>query len=222
MYPSDSIDALKLDISINAFSRFEHGYARARRRTLDPAPFYHTYSDKKTPGNIDFFICDEMNYSNYITGDEFESPAIGDNIIDENISFITPYFGKWYLVVSNEDMLTTTKCVDLSLKLYKNPSGVSEDEIAGRFNMERVSPNPFTKYVTIKYEIPAYLKTNISIFNISGRLIKTLVDEYQKAGQYTVTWDGKDSKGSIMPSGIYFANITAEKYEASKKMVLIR
>lgn len=220
--PSDSANALKIDISINSQARFEHGYASARRRTLDPAPFYHTYSDKNTPGSIDFFICDEINYSIYNAGDKFESPIIGNNITDENISFITPVLGKWYITVSNEDMLTTTKSVDLSLRLYKNLSGVSDEEIARRFNMENITPNPFMKSTTIKYEIPATLKTKIGIYNISGRLIKTLVDESKSSGYYTVTWDGKDTRGRIMPSGIYFAKLVAEEYAAMKKMILIR
>lgn len=220
--PSDSSNARKLDISINSQARFEHGYARARRRTLDPAPFYHTYSDKKTPGNIDFFVCDETNYSNYIAGDDFESPAIGDNITDENISFVTPSPGKWYLTISNEDMFTTTKSVDLSLILYKNPSGVGEDEIVRRFNLESVKPNPFIKSTTIRYELPTTLRTNVGIYNVSGRLIKTLVDESQKSGYYTVTWNGKDRRGNTVPSGIYFAKLVAEGYAATKKMVLVK
>ena len=220
--PSDSVDARKLDISINVPSRFEHGYARARRKTLDPAPFYHTYSDKNTPGCIDIFVCDETNYSSYTAGDEFESPVIGDNITNENISFVTPYLGKWYIVISNEDMLTTTKSVDLSLRLYENQSGVGDEEIVRRFHLRSVTPNPFIKSTTIRYELPTTLRTNVGIYNVSGRLIKTLVDEIQKPGHHTITWDSKDTRGKTVPSGIYFLQIAAERYKATKKMVLVK
>lgn len=221
--PSDLVYANKLDIGVNVPSRFEHGYARARRKTLDPAPFYHTYSDKKTPGNIDLFICDEPNYLSYLANDEFESPAIGDNITDEDISFITPHLGKWYLVVSNEDMLTTTKGVDISLILYKNPDfGVNEEEFAREFNLKGVTPNPFMRTTTIRYEIPATLNTRVGIYDVSGRLIKTLVDESQRAGHYAVSWNGKDARGRIVPSGIYFARLVAEGYEATRRMVLMK
>jgi hypothetical protein len=221
--PSDSEYACRLNVGVNASSLFEHGYARARRKTLDPAPFYHTYSDKKTPGTIDLFICDETNYASYLTGSEFESPVIGDNITDESISFITPHLGKWYLVVSNEDMLTTTKSVDVSLRLYKNPEfGVEEEELARRFNFESVTPNPFMKSTTIKYEIPANLRAHIGVYDVSGRLIRTLVDESQRPGHYKVIWDGKDARDRIVPSGIYFARLVAEGYEATKRMVLMK
>ncbi len=221
--PSDSIYARKLNISISAPSLFEHGYARARRKTLDPAPFYHTYSDKKTPGSINFFVCDETNYSSYIAGDEVESPAIGDNITDESISFITPNSDKWYLVVSNEDMLTTTKSVDLSLVMYKNPElGIYEEEVAHRFNLEGVIPNPFIKSTAIKYEVPATSRIHVGIYDISGRLIKTLVEEPQQPGHYTVTWNGKDAVGRTVSSGIYFARLVTEGYEATRRMVFMK
>ncbi len=221
--PSGSEYARKLDIGINAPSLFEHGYARARRKTLDPAPFYHTYSDKKTPGNIDFFVCDETNYLSYLAGDEFESPVIGENITDEDISFITPQLGRWYLAVSNEDKITTSKSINILLRLYKNPEfGIAEEEFAFGFNLKSIAPNPFMKSTTIKYEIPSTLKTNIGVYDISGRLIKTLINESQKPGYYTVTWDCKDVKGRMVPSGIYFARLMAEGYESTKRMVLMK
>ncbi len=89
-------------------------------------------------------------------------------------------------------------------------------------------PNPFNPTTTIRYTIPAVSPphTTLKIYNILGRLVRTLVEEEQAPGYYSVQWDGRDNLGQEVSSGIYLCRlgITGEsiKVTKTKKMVLIR
>ena len=78
-------------------------------------------------------------------------------------------------------------------------------------------PNPFNPQTTISYTIPKSSKVSLSIYNIKGQLVQTLVDEVQQSGYHSVVWDAKD-KGS----GIYFYRIIAGDFTATKKCVILK
>ena len=87
-------------------------------------------------------------------------------------------------------------------------------------------PNPFNPETTIKYQLPKSSEVFIKIYNITGQLLKTLVDQKQPAGIYSITWDGKDELGQEVSSGVYFyqlrARSTKENFIETRKMILIR
>ncbi len=83
-------------------------------------------------------------------------------------------------------------------------------------------PNPFSNFTQIKYQLPEEEKVKIEIIDITGRLIKVLVDEKKSPGYYSVTWKGKDTQGRNVPPGIYFYLIKAGKNRAIKKMIKLK
>jgi hypothetical protein len=84
-------------------------------------------------------------------------------------------------------------------------------------------PNPFTLVTVINYELEANSHVTLRIFDLSGKEIKTLVDEYQTTGPHEEEWDGTDSEGKKVPSGIYFYQIRGENGDASsKKMIFLK
>ena len=62
----------------------------------------------------------------------------------------------------------------------------------------------------------------LKIFDISGRLIATLVDGFQAAGYRSVTWNGTDNRGIAVSSGVYFCKIVAGNWSEQRKMILLR
>lgn len=74
----------------------------------------------------------------------------------------------------------------------------------------------------IKISIPYKSKYSLKIYDISGRHIKTLVDEVQDAGVYSVKWDGKNNRGKRVSSGTYFVKFETENYNSLKKVILIQ
>jgi flagellar hook assembly protein FlgD len=62
----------------------------------------------------------------------------------------------------------------------------------------------------------------LAVFNVAGRLVRTLVEKDQVPGAYTVIWDGRDASGSEMASGIYLYRLATSDLSVTKKLVLLR
>ncbi|MBZ0202269.1 MAG: T9SS type A sorting domain-containing protein, partial [Ignavibacteria bacterium] len=98
----------------------------------------------------------------------------------------------------------------------KSKSG-KESNIPLEFSLSQNYPNPFNPVTTIKYALPNDVKVIVRIYDILGREVKTLVNDFQKAGYYDAKFDG-----SNYASGVYFYRMEAGEFVQSKKMVLIK
>jgi hypothetical protein len=83
-------------------------------------------------------------------------------------------------------------------------------------------PNPFNPTTTINYSIPNDTDVSLSIYNVKGQKVTTLVNGNQIAGSYNAVWNGTDDKNNKVSSGIYFYKITAGEKTEMKKMVLMK
>lgn len=84
-------------------------------------------------------------------------------------------------------------------------------------------PNPFNPRTTIAFELAVPGETRLRIFDVSGRLIRTLIDGTLLArGDHEYEWDGRDNGGRSMPSGIYFSRLEVGGYVESRRMALVR
>lgn len=90
------------------------------------------------------------------------------------------------------------------------------------FSLSNNYPNPFNPVTNIKYSIPKQSKVSVVIYNILGKRIKELVNEYKTPGHYSVKWNGTNKIGSKVSSGIYFYRIKAKDYHNVKKMLLLK
>jgi hypothetical protein len=112
------------------------------------------------------------------------------------------------------------------LRLLKKVS-VSVDEPAAAlpsaFALHQNYPNPFNPETTIRYQIPGGRHhVVLTIYDVMGKIIKTLVDIEQPAGDYTIHWDGKDNEGRFVASGTYLYKLTAGDFAQTKRMMLVR
>ena len=84
-------------------------------------------------------------------------------------------------------------------------------------------PNPFNPSTTVYYDVPeGGGEVSIRVFDVSGRLVRTLVNGHQTAGSKSVTWSGANDRGQSVSSGIYFYRMTAPGFTRTRKMVLLR
>lgn len=83
-------------------------------------------------------------------------------------------------------------------------------------------PNPFNPSTTIAYSLANKTDVKLQIFDVRGRLVKTLVDGERSPNNYRVMWDGRNNSGNSVASGIYFYRLVAGEFKATKKMVLLR
>ena len=90
------------------------------------------------------------------------------------------------------------------------------------FALKRIIPNPFKSAVSISYILPEEAEVRLGIYDVSGRLIKTLIDKRQDAGEHTVIWNGRDGEGRLVSNGVYFVRIESGKFRKSQKLLLMR
>jgi len=94
------------------------------------------------------------------------------------------------------------------------------------FSLYQNYPNPFNPTTTIRYTIPAISDqqsaVSLKIYNILGQEVRIIVNKKQVPGYYSVSWDGRDSKGKEVSSGIYLYRLDAGDYKDVRKMLLIK
>ena len=90
------------------------------------------------------------------------------------------------------------------------------------FMLEQNFPNPFNPSTTIDYELPENGLVNITIYDITGRHISTLVSNHQYAGYKSIQWSATNSHGERVSAGIYLYKIQTGEFRQTKKMVLLK
>ena len=101
-------------------------------------------------------------------------------------------------------------------------SAAEESIIQTESGLSQNYPNPFNPTTTIEYSLAEGSDVILKIYNLSGKLIRTLVNEYQSAGYYSITWYGDNEVGQEIASGVYFYQIQAGDFVSTKKMVVLK
>jgi flagellar hook assembly protein FlgD len=83
-------------------------------------------------------------------------------------------------------------------------------------------PNPFNPVTRLKFSLKEKGHVSMRVYDVSGRLVRVLVDEVREAGAYEVVWDGANDEARRTASGIYFCRMETTDYERTLKMVLLR
>ncbi len=101
---------------------------------------------------------------------------------------------------------------------------ISDQKLPAQFALKPNFPNPFNPKTIIVYEVPVDNTSPISlkIYNVSGQIVKTLVNGNQQAGQFTMSWNGCDDLGLPVSSGVYLCVLKAGSYSCSRKITVLR
>ncbi|MDQ7798340.1 MAG: Ig-like domain-containing protein [Candidatus Edwardsbacteria bacterium] len=94
--------------------------------------------------------------------------------------------------------------------------------LPAEFKLGSNYPNPFSQATVISYQTASGGPVNLSIYNVAGQLVRTLVNENRGGGKYQAAWDGKDGTGKGLPNGVYLFRLSAEGASVIRKMMLIR
>jgi hypothetical protein len=153
-----------------------------------------------------------------VTSDNYEYGPI------EFFCPVTDHSNEFKLALSAEPAsiyLDAIKVVDLNWE--KNETRVERDISAVQnFELFQNYPNPFNPSTEIQFQLTQNEKVELSIFDLQGRLVQTLVNGTRAAGMHTVAWDGKHADGHSAPSGIYIYQLKTENFESAKRMLLIK
>jgi hypothetical protein len=123
--------------------------------------------------------------------------------------------------------LLTAEAKPISVEAVDNFSRPVKATIVNRavptaFSLNANYPNPFNPTTNISFGLPVDSKVSLKIYNVAGQLVRTLVNETMVAGTHTVTWDGANSNGEKVASGIYFYKLNAGDFSKTMKMVMTK
>jgi hypothetical protein len=130
-----------------------------------------------------------------------------------------------FLTRPPSDSLTRFLLLKTVGRYQYNSSGsnrFSEDVLPEDFSFEQNYPNPFNPATNFRFALPTPTKVTLEIFNILGQRVKALVDKPYPAGVHEIIWDGTNNSGEQLPTGVYFARLSAEKFSATRKVVIVK
>lgn len=119
---------------------------------------------------------------------------------------------------------TTTSLSPFAIAEPAQPTAIGDTPATPtEFALHPCAPNPFNPITTIRYDIPTSgAHVEISVYDVTGRRVRTLVDRAQSGGRQLVTWDGRDDRGQGVASGVYFYRMSAGSFVQTRKMVLLK
>jgi hypothetical protein len=133
------------------------------------------------------------------------------------------------IVRPRDDQPVTVKLVEADLRDVNNESDVVEESGSGDTFVPTVSalhqnhPNPFNPTTTLTYDVATPGAVSVRIYDVSGKLVRTLVDEFKTTGRYELSWDGRNNNGTTVTTGVYFYRMTAPGFAShTRKMLLLK
>ncbi|HOD54206.1 MAG TPA: FlgD immunoglobulin-like domain containing protein [Candidatus Cloacimonadota bacterium] len=160
------------------------------------------------------------------TDEDSDELSYSWSVTNETITVTAPVFywtfqnpGTFYVQVNVTDqVLTDSKMWTVNVE----PSATDTNPVLLKTSLLPNYPNPFNPSTCISYQLEKSSHVNLEIFNSKGQLIKSLVNHAQQKGTYQIEWDGTDSLGQAVASGIYLYRLQAGTYQKINKMMLIK
>jgi len=112
--------------------------------------------------------------------------------------------------------------IDLGCYEYQPETEIENYEVSSLINKMKNYPNPFNPETVICFSINQKSKVSLTVYDIKGRAVKTLLRDEMESGEHNISWNGVDSSGESCPSGIYFYKLCAGEAQKSGRMVLLK
>ena len=139
----------------------------------------------------------------------------------EELSF--KYYDK-----SNDEVIEYTETIEFTNNMVIgdgfNTMSLSREAriVPEEYNLSDAYPNPFNPTTTLSFSVPTEGVVSLNIYDMTGRLVSTLVDGNLEQGYHCITWNGMDSNGHAVSSGMYIYSLNGEGVSITKKMVLLK
>jgi hypothetical protein len=180
--------------------------------------FSPTLNSLETDGDSQFSL-------SYVMGAPFELIGTSTGVPSGSVAHVqwpdrtayTEY--EWYATAT--DAVATTAGPYWRFTTGSSTSGVG-DVLPGQFAFGPSRPNPFVSSTTFAFALPAAGHVRLSVYDVRGRRVATLLDGSQPAGQHTFRWEGRDAAGGALSPGAYFARIEYAGSSEVRKVVLMR
>ena len=122
------------------------------------------------------------------------------------------------------DLSNINEHIFVDLNIYTGTAaGVGDDRLVPKQIILYPSfPNPFNPVTTLRYYLPEDAMVNINIYDMIGRLVRTMVNSQQNAGYRSIRWNATNDAGEPMSAGLYLYMIKVDEFRQTRKMVLLK
>jgi len=151
----------------------------------------------------------DISHYNIYKNTEFYSIATETSFIDE-ITTDTEYSLSSVDIHENESGISESVLVSVSLNVIDNL-------MPTEYALMSAYPNPFNPVTNITYGLPEHVNVQIVVYDLSGKQVETLINEFQTPGYYSVNWDADN-----LPSGVYLIRMDSGDYTQTQKVVLVK
>jgi hypothetical protein len=177
--------------------------------------------------------------SGIVTGDAFDTGApsqgigsavplaeLAGGLVEETlyhwrlrIASRSPFFPRspWFTPAGNA-------LTEADLRTAAPPVGIADEgaPAAGLLVLDPVRPNPLRSHGEIAFTLAEAGQVRLAAYDVTGRQVAVLTDGLHAAGRHTVPWDGRDTRGNVVPDGVYFVRLEAAGWVTSRKVVIAR
>ena len=182
-------------------------------------------NDEST-SSLSINFSDIENISSSIPVSEGLNVNLGSGNIDQDPMFCNPINKDYRL--SDESVCRGVSSTGAVIGAYRNscsdPLALSDgsQNVLPNFYLEQNYPNPFNPATKIRFSIPEKSNTKLIVYNISGQVVKKLMNSILAPGTYNVSWNGRDEVGAMVSSGVYIYTLFSGSSVQSKKMFLVK
>ena len=169
---------------------------------------------------VEFTILDDWLTMNPLSGTVSPEGSAGV-LLNINAAGMDPGVYSAGISVNSNDPDQGAVIIPLSLTV-NGMSSENESLLPAEFALHQNYPNPFNPQTRIRYDLPENSMVNITVYDMLGREVKTLVNQVQNAGFKSIIWDATNDYGKAISAGIYLYQIQAGDYIHTQKMVLLK
>ena len=196
VYPENNTEGLATSIDF------------AWNKTTDPDPL-----DEVTYQLV--YGTDWQDSSTYVFSDIITDTSISV-LLDDNIQYY------WIVIARDADGFIVGSNNDTPNMVTVGTLSLDNNTVPTVFALHQNYPNPFNPTTQIRYDLPEDQFVSISIYDVMGRKIRSLMNTSQTAGYHTIRWDARNDMGEGISAGVYFYSIEARDFRQTKKMILLK
>ncbi|MBM4399902.1 MAG: T9SS type A sorting domain-containing protein, partial [Candidatus Cloacimonetes bacterium] len=220
--PPDLVDDWRFVIQFNTPNQILYGKVTWDDLSANGASPYF-YKGIAAPGRINLLMTDADNYLFYGIDHTAQAIFASMDVMSGSGDFPILNNQDWFAFLDNSSQVANAQLVT-GVMVYEHYGTANNDNTIPQSGARLYQnyPNPFYNDTSISFNLPKTQKAKLTIYNLKGQKVRTLLTGDAKSGLNTVKWDGKDDNDNPVSSGIYYYRLVAQSKTTTRKMLLYR